>query len=168
MEGKFLLRARQATASGTRQGRRLSDAQKLHSACAVAGLALFLLEDAHPQAPLVHAGWHCLAAGGLAPLQTLLRDQASAQSRRRRGTRDHAAVGCPRRCRLGRQRPPALVSTSLCPVHPIRSHLSPSDPIPSSPNPPPPRSQEEQFREFTLPEREAARDQGLLVAPLVL
>jgi len=142
MEGKFLLRSRQAAAADpTHQGRRLARAQKLHSACTVAGghmvqgvqhlttsggvscraqwhaplraaaaysgacaellprmeacvrasslpgagiagLALFVAEDAYPHTPLLHAGWHCLSAGTLMPLQALLVRDSSAPERR--------------------------------------------------------------------------------------
>lgn len=48
--------------------------QLIHSACCLAGLSAFALEDLKPQIPCTHACWHCLSAAGIATTIPLLAD----------------------------------------------------------------------------------------------
>jgi len=47
-------------------GPKLRAAHRAHCALAAAAAALFLAEEACPEAPLLHAAWHCAAAAALA------------------------------------------------------------------------------------------------------
>ncbi|KAG2442759.1 hypothetical protein HXX76_002840 [Chlamydomonas incerta] len=48
--------------------------QLLHSACCLAGLAAFALEDWRPDLPLVHSTWHLLSSVSVATLNHLMHD----------------------------------------------------------------------------------------------
>jgi hypothetical protein len=71
-EAVFLARA----ASGSAQLRR---AHRLHIATSVAAGALFVGEEIWPEAPLVHAAWHCAAAASLAGFGAVIPGLAGAK-----------------------------------------------------------------------------------------
>lgn len=67
----------------------LRGAQRFHSAAALAGMALFFLEDAQPHIPMVHCSWHMCSAGATNAIHALLEDaeqrQGAAPDRARGG-----------------------------------------------------------------------------------
>lgn len=71
MEVAFLRRALRDPA--------LRPAQRMHSAAAAAGMALFFAEDARPHTPFIHAGWHCLSAVATGAIHSLLADAEARQ-----------------------------------------------------------------------------------------
>ena len=66
MEARFLRRALAEPA--------LRPAQRAHSAAALAGMALFFLEDARPHVPMVHPAWHLCSAAATNAVHALLAD----------------------------------------------------------------------------------------------
>lgn len=66
MEVKFLAAAQ--------RNPELRRPQLLHSACCLAGLAAFALEDWRPDLPLVHSAWHLLSSVSVATLNHLMHD----------------------------------------------------------------------------------------------
>jgi hypothetical protein len=57
----------------------LRPAQRLHSAAALAGMALFCVEDSVPHVPLVHSSWHLCSAAATNAFHALLADAEARQ-----------------------------------------------------------------------------------------
>lgn len=74
MELRFLQRALEEP--------KLRTAQRLHSACAVAGMTFFTLEDYYPRVPLMHSTWHCFSAVCCLTTNAILKDAEERQRQR--------------------------------------------------------------------------------------
>lgn len=56
------------------QDPKIRAAQRLHSASAIGGMALFTIEDSVLHIPLVHSAWHCMSATCVGTINALLKD----------------------------------------------------------------------------------------------